>query len=365
MLDSITPPKGFKKIFKRHDHGRENEIHENMPKKFNKKKLIIWSIIIIILIVPTFYLFKTGSAFSKIITIKNIAWEKIFGKLPDTEYTPPKDENRVNFLLLGIRGDDEPGAGAWLTDAIMIISMEKDTRNVALISLPRDLYLQMPGEVAYEKINTVYAVGNKKYNSGLDYAKKTLAYVTGLYIDYAVEINFDAFKDIVEILGGVTISLDKPFTESNQWGCDAMGKNCMVFKIDAGEQTLNGESALLYVRSRFSSSDFERIRRQQQVIIALKDKILSLGILIDPLKVSGIIDILSKNIQTDVSPWQIPELIDLAKKAKTDNIIRKVFENSPEGMLYESKIDGMYVLLPTDTTFKNIREACQNIFKQN
>ncbi len=363
MLDSITPPKGFKKIFRRHNQEQENNIEKEVPKKFNKKKLIIWSIIIIILLVPTFYVFKTGAAFSKIITIKNIAWEKIFGKLPTAEYAPPKDENRMNFLLLGIRGEAETGVGGWLTDAIMIVSLEKDTGKVALISVPRDLYLQMPGEVTYEKINTVYAIGNKKYENGLDYAKKTLAYVTGLYIDQAVEINFDAFKDIIEILGGVTITLEKPFTEDKQWGCDAMGKNCIPFTLSAGEQTLNGDAALLYVRSRFSSSDFDRVRRQQQVLVAVKDKVLSLGILTDPLKVSGIIDILSKNIKTDVSPWQIPDLLKLAQRATTDKIIRKVFENSPEGMLYESKINGIYVLLPTASNFDKIREACQNIFK--
>jgi len=363
MLDSITPPRGFKKIFRRHNKEKDNQFEVKTPKKFNKKKLVIWSIIIIILIVPAFYLFKTGSAFSKIITIKNIAWEKIFGKLPGAEYTPPKDENRINFLLLGMRGDNNPDAGAWLTDAIMVVSIKKDTGKVALISVPRDLYLQMPGELTYEKINTVYVIGNKKYDSGLDYAKKTLAYVTGLHIDYAIEINFDAFRDVVEILGGVNVHLDQPFVEDRQWGCDAMGKNCIPFHLVAGDQILNGDSALLYVRSRFSSSDFDRIKRQQQVMIALKDKILSLGILADPLKVSGIIDVLSKNIQTDISPWQIPELIKLANKAQTDNIIRKVFENSPEGMLYESKIDGIYVLLPTDATFVKIREACQNIFK--
>ncbi len=362
MLDSITPPRGFKKIFRRH-HSSENETGREKPKKINKKKLIILTVIIIILIIPAFYLFKTGSAFSKIITIKNIAWEKIFGKIPSSEYTPPKDENRLNFLLLGIRGEDDPDAGGWLTDAIMIVGMEKNTGKIALISVPRDLYLQMPGEVAYEKINTVYAIGNKKYDSGLDYAKKTLAYVTGLYINHAVEVNFDAFRDVIEILGGINIYLDKPFIENNQWGCDAMGKNCISFGIDAGEQTLNGESALMYVRSRFSSSDFDRVRRQQQVLLAIKDKILSLGILSDPLKISGIIDVLSKNIKTDVSPWEIPELIKLANQAKTDNIIRKVFENSEEGMLYESRINGIYVLLPTDTSFNKIREACQNIFK--
>ena len=341
----------------------EQEGGQALPPKFNKKKLAILILIVIILIVPAFYVFKTGAAFSKIITFKNIAWEKIFGQLPTSEYTPPKDENRMNFLLLGIRGEGDADGGL-LTDAIMIVSFRKDTGRVALVSVPRDLYLQMPGEVVYEKINTVYAIGNKKYKNGLDYAKKTLAYVTGLHIDHAVEVNFDAFKDIVEILGGVAIYLDQPFIEDKQWGCDVMGKNCVPFGLNAGEQTLDGETALMYVRSRFSSSDFDRIRRQQQVMLAIKDKILSLGILSDPLKVSGIIDILSKNIKTDVSPWQIPEFIKLAKKAKTNNIIRKVFESSAEGMLYDTKINGIYVLLPTDGNFSKIREACQNIFNQ-
>lgn len=363
MLDSIKPPRGFKKIFRRHSNPPTDGVEQMSPKKLNKKKLVILAVVIIILIIPTFYIFKTGAAFSKIITIKNIAWEKIFGQLPTSEYVPPKDDNRINFLLLGIRGEGDANGGL-LADAMMIISFQKNTGKVALISIPRDLYLQMPGEVAYEKINTVYAIGNKKYDNGLDYAKKTVAYVTGLYINHVMEVNFDAFQDVIEILGGVTIYLDQPFIEDKQWGCDAMGKNCNPFGLNAGEQTLNGESALMYVRSRFSSDDFDRARRQQQVLMAIKDKVLSLGILSDPLKVSGIIDVLSKNIKTDVSPWQIPDFIKLAKKAKTDNIIRKVFESSPEGMLYETKINNIYVLLPTDGSFNKIRETCQNIFNQ-
>lgn len=361
MLDSIRPPKGFKKIFKRHNP-METGDELRLPKKNNKKKLVIWALIIIILIVPAFYVFKTSSALSKIITIKNIAWEKIFGKLPTAEYTPPKDEDRINFLLLGIRGEGEPDGG-FLTDGLMIISFQKNTGKIALISVPRDLYLQLPGEANYEKINAAYAVGFKKYDNGLDYAKKTVAYATGLYIDYATSVNFNAFKDIIELLGGITVYLDQPFIEGKQWGCDSNGQNCKPFGVSAGEQTLNGEAALLYVRSRFSSNDFDRARRQQQVLMAIKDKVLSLGILSDPLKVGGIIDVLEKNVRTDVSPWQIPELLKLAKKAKTNNIVRKIFENSPEGLLYETKINGIYVLLPTNGNFDKIREACQKIFE--
>jgi polyisoprenyl-teichoic acid--peptidoglycan teichoic acid transferase len=346
MLDSIQPPKKY------------------IPNLKNKKrvKLTVLILTIVILIIPVFYLFKTGMAFSKILTIKNIAWEKIFGgKLPSSEYTPIKDEDRINFLLLGIRGEGDPNGGL-LSDGIVLVSFKKSTGQVSLISVPRDLYLQMPGEARYEKINAAYAIGLEKYKNGLDYAKKTVAYVTGQYIDYSAIINFDAFKDIIDLLGGVTISLEKPFIENKQWWCDAKGENCQPFTVDAGEQTLNGERALFYARSRFSSNDFERARRQQQILIALKNKVLALGILSDPLKIGGIIDILSKNMKTDVGPWEIPQLVDLAKDAKTDNIIERVFENTPEGLLYDTKISGIYVLLPTEGNFSKIREACQNIF---
>ena len=195
MLDSIQPPKKY------------------IPNLRNKKrvKLTVLILAIIILIIPVFYLFKTGMAFSKILTIKNIAWEKIFGgKLPNSEYTPQKDEDRINFLLLGIRGEGDINGGL-LSDGIMLLSLKKSTGQVALMSIPRDLYLQMPGEARYEKINAAYAIGLEKYENGLNYAKKTVAYVTGQYIDYAAVINFDAFKDIIDLLGGVTIYLEKPF----------------------------------------------------------------------------------------------------------------------------------------------------------
>ncbi len=346
MIDSIQPPKKY------------------IPNKTNKKrvKLTLVILLILILAIPVFYIFKTGVAVSKILTIKGIAWEKIFGSnLPSSEYTPAKDEDRINFLLLGIRGEGDPNGGL-LSDGIMLISFKKSTNQVALISIPRDLYLQMPGEAKYDKINAAYALGEEKYKNGLDYVKKTVAYVTGQYIDHAVVINFDAFEDIVDLMGGVTIHLDKPFIEDKQWWCNEKGENCRPFIVEAGEQALNGEGALLYVRSRFSSNDFDRARRQQQVLIALKDKILSLGILSDPLKIGGILDILSKNLKTDVGPWEIPQLVDLAKTVKIDKIIQRVYENTPEGLLYDARINGSYVLLPTEGNFSAIRKDCAEIF---
>jgi len=351
MLDSIQAPKKYIPKSER-------------PQTKRKIKLVILFVVLLVLAIPVFYLFKTGFAFSKIISISNITWEKIFGgKLPSSEYTPEKDPDRINALVLGIRGEGDPNGGL-LSDTIMLISFQKSTDRVAIISIPRDLYLQMPGEVKYEKVNAAYALGLEEYNNGLDYAKKTIAYVTGQYIEYALVVNFDAFKDMVDLVGGVKIHLDNPFVEDKQWWCDQYGENCQPFVVEAGDQVLNGERALFYARSRFSSNDFDRARRQQQILLALKDKVLSLGILTDPLKISGILDVLSKNIRTDVTPWEIPDLINMAKSAKTDNIITKVFENSEEGLLYQTDISGIYVLLPTEGNFSKIRETNKNIFNQ-
>jgi len=210
MLDSILPPKKY-------------QVDKTKRKK--KIKLGILILVILILSIPSFYVFKTGLAFSKIITISNIAWEKIFGKLPSSEYVPEKDPDRINALILGIRGEDDPYVGALLSDGIMMVSFKKSTGQVALISIPRDLYLQMPGETRYEKVNSAYVIGLEKYGNGLDYAKKTIAYITGQHIEYGLIVNFEAFKDIIDLLGGVTIYLDKPFIEDKQWWCDQYGEN--------------------------------------------------------------------------------------------------------------------------------------------
>lgn len=330
-------------------------------KKPPKKKVVLLLILILALIIFGAFFYKTGFTFSKIITVKNIAWEKIFGKLPSSEYMPPKDENRINVLLLGIGGKEHEN-GSLLADSIMIVSFKKSTGKVALISIPRDLYVQMPGEKNQDKVNAAYVIGEEKYKNGLDYAGKTISYISGLYIDHIAVVDFEAFRAVVDALGGITIFLDQPFIEDKQWWCDENGLNCRPFIVEAGNQTLDGERALFYVRSRFSSNDFDRARRQQQVMLAIKDKILSLGILANPLIINDLVNAVANNVKVDVELWEIPNLIKLAKKADTKNIIKKVFDISEQGLLQQTVKDGVYILLPVDENFNRIREACQRIF---
>lgn len=333
-----------------------------VPKKKPPKKVISLVIIILALVVVGTFLYKAGFTLSKIIVIKDIAWEKIFGKLPSSEYMPPKDEDRINVLLLGV-GGAEHGEGYLLTDSIVIVSYKKSTGRIALISIPRDLYIQLPGESKYEKVNAAYVFGEQKYGNGLDYAKKTIGYVSGLYIDYAAVVDFTAFETVIDAINGIAVHLDKPFIEDKQWWCDENGQNCQPFIVEAGDQVLDGETALFYVRSRFSSDDFDRARRQQQVMLAIKDKVLSLGVLANPLIINDLFDAVAENVKADVMPWEIPNLIKLAQKANTENIIEKVFDVSEESLLYQTVENGIYVILPKDRDLNKIREVCQNIFE--
>lgn len=268
-----------------------------------------------------------------------------------------EDGTRINFLVLGIRGRGDPNGGL-LSDSIMIISIKPETNQAALISIPRDLYVDIPNHGSKEKINTAYAIGEKReIDGGLALSKEIISNVTGLPIHYASRVDFEAFKEIIDALGGITINLDKPFCDPFQF---AEGKIC----LDKGEQKLNGEKALLYARSRYSTSDFDRARRQQQILIAVKNKAFSTGTLANPLKITAILNTLKNNVRTDIELWEMQDFVRLTQEMQNSKITYKVFDNFANGLLYSTTINGSYVLLPVDGNFGKIQEVCRNIFEK-
>lgn len=330
-----------------------------------KKKRWIWLWISILFLAGFFglFFFKTGFTVSQIFDFKQTPQ-----KLPFSKPLPQKDLDRLNIALFGLRGLGEENTGDLLTDTIILISLKKSAGQAALISLPRDLYIEMPGFDKKEKINFAYSYG------GLDYGKKTVSYITDLYIDYAISANFIAFEEVIDTLGGIAIYLDQPFEEDFQWAKEGWeesqywfkkkidGEERWVFHLPAGQNFLNSQTALYYSRSRFSTSDFDRMRRQQQVLLAIKDKALSLGVLTNPVKIYNLLDVLGRNIRADMSLADIKELINLASAVNARDIKRKVFDTGPEGLLYQTFIDGQYVLLPVGDDFSQIQDAMKNIF---
>jgi len=287
----------------------------------------------------------------------------IVGILPILEkkeyITPEKEKNRLDILILGIRGDgeEEPEAGSYLTDTLMVLSVDKNTGETGLISIPRDLYVKMPYLNKKDKINAAYAYSAGSKDSGLAGVKTLVSQITGIYIDYAVLFDFEAFRGLVDTVGGVDVSLAVPFEEGLQWGSSS-------FYLPAGENHLDGEAALYYARSRFSTSDFDRSRRQQEIIFALKEKMVSLGFLANPRKINSTLDTIKQHIRTDIQLWDINDLVKVASainKVGAGNI--NTFVIHSENLVYETKQNGIYILVPNENTFAGIREKFKTILQ--
>lgn len=351
----------------KHIDGIINKPNQETPEILPSQKprrFWLWFLFLgIILMVMGLFFYKTGFIFSQI----NIGGGNGGGILPVAEDwpKPEKDPDRINILLLGLRGPDDPNGGL-LTDTIILVSIKKSISQVAMISIPRDIYLEMPREAGQpksqaikEKINFAYALGEeKKIGGGLVYSQAVVSRLTGLYIDYTISADFLAFKEIVDILDGIDIYLDKPFSETTQFAKE------ILLELPAGRNHLDGETALYFVRSRYSTSDFDRARRQQQVLLAIKDKALSLGILLNPVKIFELLDVLGRHIKTNMAVVDFNSLISLAQELNSGNIIKKVFDTSEQGLLYMSTSEkGAYILLPVGDNFNKIQETCKNIFQ--
>jgi len=301
--------------------------------RIGKIFLILGIILLIVAGSGCLMAYKANSTFDKITGSKNSVVKSVIKMLPlgdrFFQILPAESEDelsaidrvkngdlkRLNILVLGIRGIGDSHGGL-LTDTIMVISVKPETGEAAMISIPRDLYVKIPYHDYKHKINEVYEAGfleDKSKNlaersrEGLRYSKKAVSKVTGLDINYAVSVDFKAFEEIIDTLGGVTITLDKPFVETNQFEEG-------VISLPAGTQTIDGKTALLFVRARFSSSDFDRAKRQQQVLMSLKNKAFNLGILTDPLKIISIFDSAGNHIRTDMELWEIQEMAAIAKR---------------------------------------------------
>ncbi len=265
----------------------------------------------------------------------------------DRDYQmPAKEESRLDVLILGLRGKDDPDGGL-LTDSMMVFSIDRITRKATLVSIPRDFYVKVT-TTKKDKVNTALE------NLGIAGTKRLLSKITGVYVDNIVVFDFTSFEKIVDALGGIDITLDEPFQETSQWG--------YTFSLRAGPNHLDGPNALYYVRSRFSSSDFDRARRQQQVILAIKNKVLTTDLASDPARALALLNAVRSNIQTDFNLFDLNTLLELARDLSLLNTMKKYILTT-ENLLYETHSNGMYVLLPKSDSLAPIKTFFQDILK--
>lgn len=300
------------------------------------------------------------------ITNGNFSLKQIFEK---TELD--NDNGRTNILLLGNGGSNHPGGQ--LTDTNIILSYDANTNQAAMISFPRDLYVDIADGGGEGRLNEAYAYGEtnkEKTGGGGQVAMDTISEISGVPIHYYAEVDFVGLKELVDALGGVSVNVETAINdpyypkdyfdeEGNYYKTDAYNP----FYLDAGVQELDGVTALKYARSRETTSDFDRAGRQQKLLMAIRDKALSLGILSNPTKVVEIIDILGEHMKTDMDVTELKALMSIAKGLDMDSIIREVVDNGESGLLQSTTSSaGAYILLPVGGSFSAIQEMIQNIF---
>ncbi len=266
-------------------------------------------------------------------------------KLTLSDVGPWQGTQRLNILLLGIdqRPDENPNIAR--TDTMIILTLDPATKTAGMMSIPRDLYVPLPNRNMQDRINTAHVYG------GPSYAMQTVEYNFGIPIQHYVRVNFNALTTLVDLVGGIDVYVDQnindPTYPNMNYGYDP-------FSISVGWHHMDGATALKYVRTRHGSSDFYRMRRQQQVIMALRDRILSTDAITKLLpNAPQILQTMQSSISTDLSPSEIVQLILFAKDLPSRNISQVVID---ETMTQNwTTPDGAEVLIPIRDRFGKLR----------
>jgi len=309
--------------------------------------------IIFVLLVGIFILIKS-------LDFSNIIFS--FGKSLRTDNT-----GHTNILLAGTGGQGHDGGD--LTDTIMVASIDYTNKMVSMLSIPRDLYVKSSKLDTGERINLIYYLGKQKFNSkaGMEELKEIVSGIAGIQIDYFAKVDFEGFEKIVDSLGGVDLLVEKalydpyyPLGETTRY---------QTFSIKAGMQHLDGKTALKYARSRKTTSDFDRAKRQQDLISAIKEKALSLNVLTDPGKIQALYGSLQDSIETNFTVDEIIELGRVGKDFGKESVISNVLSDNPYqcgGYLYTPAREffgGAFVLLPAGKNYDSVHEMTEMIFQ--
>lgn len=221
-----------------------------------------------------------------------------------------KDKERVNLLFLGVPGQGHNAPE--LTDTIIIINSTPKGENAVGISIPRDLFVKNPEKKYYTKINSIYQ------NNGIEAVKKVIEEITDLEIDYFIVFDLGGVKKIIDQFDGIDIFVEKDIYDPRFPGPN---DSYTIFRLEKGNQHLDGETALRYIRSRNQpEGDFARIKRQQQIINILKDKILSLNLIWNFSTILKTWKTLKEHTHTDIELSDMKYAWGLIKKSDLNNI---------------------------------------------
>ncbi len=259
---------------------------------------------------------------------------------PGAAPTPaPAQRGDVNILLLGTDQRANGQDSSWRTDTVIIVAIRPQRGLVAMFSIPRDLWVDIPG-YGKERINAADYFGETRNGTGGGPAlvAATLEQNLGISVDSYVRIRFEGLQRVIDSVGGVTVHVERAFDE---WMDEGDGTGRWHFQLDPGTQHMDGRTALHYARSRKDANDMDRSQRQQQVLLALREAAMRPEML--P-RLPGLVQSLASTVQTDLSPSDALGLLGVALRVRPDSYRGRVFDYS---MVTDwTTPDGAMVLLP-------------------
>lgn len=321
------------------------------PKRRKLIKRIVILIIVVLLICGGFVAFKA------LVAGKAVFKGDLFGLIQQKKLQQDS-HGRTNILVLGTSEDDPGHQGAYLTDSIMVLSVDQTNKNAYMISVPRDLQVQygMACDAGYSgKINAYFNCVNDDWGSASaeterqTKTRELIGNILGIPIQYSAHVNYSVMRDVVSAVGSITVDIQGSdgapgVMDSNfDWKCRGghayashatMVKNCPpnghFIDYPNGPATLDAEHALYLAQARgdimptygLGHSNFDREQNQQKIILAIKDKAMSTGTLTNIGKVTGLIDAIGKNLRTNFDTSEIRTLVELAKDIPSGSIVR-------------------------------------------
>ncbi|MCA9376983.1 LCP family protein [Candidatus Nomurabacteria bacterium] len=330
----------------------------------SKKKIILVILGVILLVGITSFGKILG--YTKDLGLKISAGDIISPIKKDPQLRTDSSGIRTNALLVGI-DTRETNQGLQNTDTIIVASYNKERNDVEMISIPRDTYVEIPEANWNIKINGIYnRAENEEEGTGLEALKSVVEEYTGLEIQYYVMVDVKALTNIIDIMGGIEVYVENSFTDYAYPDETNPYSDYQVVSFDAGPQTMDGDTAVKFSRSRKSldnneGSDFARARRQQKVLEAIKNKLLSTDTFLDPDKLYSILAELRDHIKvSEFTNEDVQAGLQLASIASEVKIFSFVLDPSVGGgtVLITNQIPDAYSISPAAGlgVYKDINE---------